>query len=195
MLPPLESSSAWPEDAPPPGIHMDVNAFAACTRVRAVAAQYRTTRNYKDPAFLGPRIGDKVLISLLIMTLYLGIGNDFSNDNYINMAAVLFMWCVLPAFGAASYVPSLVLGESGWWCGCAGMAGTRGAVCGVANRCTPESQRRARQRASAVRCHADPFHTLPRRLSYAASRRARSVCARAGRRHVPRHHVPLRQDV
>jgi hypothetical protein len=55
--------------------------------------------------------GDKVLMGLLIMTLYLGIGDDFNPGNYINMAAVLFMWITMPAFGAAAYVPSLVLGE------------------------------------------------------------------------------------
>jgi hypothetical protein len=50
-------------------------------------------------------------MGLLITTLYLGIGDDFNPGNYINMAAVLFMWIVMPAFGAAAYVPSLVLGE------------------------------------------------------------------------------------
>lgn len=71
--------------------------------------KYRTRRNYQDGAFLGPRIGDKVLISLLIMTLYWNVGKNFDQDNLINIAAVLFMWCTLPAFGAAAYVPSLVL--------------------------------------------------------------------------------------
>jgi hypothetical protein len=50
-------------------------------------------------------------MGLLIMTLYLGIGDDFTPGNYLNMAAVLFMWITMPAFGAAAYVPSLVLGE------------------------------------------------------------------------------------
>lgn len=36
--------------------------------------QYRTTHNYTDGAFLGSRIGDKVFMGLLLMTLYLGIG-------------------------------------------------------------------------------------------------------------------------
>ena len=52
-----------------------------------------------------------MLMGLLIMTLYLGIGDDFNPGNYINMGAVLFMWITMPAFGAAAYVPSLVLGE------------------------------------------------------------------------------------
>lgn len=37
--------------------------------------KYRTTHNYTDGAFLGSRIGDKVFMGLLLMTLYLGIGS------------------------------------------------------------------------------------------------------------------------
>jgi len=74
-----------------------------------ILVKYRTTRNYKDGAFLGPRIGDKIFTGLLVMTLYLGVGNNFSPDNIYNVAAVLFMMCVLPSFGAAAYVPALVL--------------------------------------------------------------------------------------
>lgn len=37
------------------------------------------------------------------------MGNKLVASNVINIAAVLFMWCVLPAFGAASYVPAIVL--------------------------------------------------------------------------------------
>ena len=32
------------------------------------AVQYRTTKNYVTGAFLGPRIGDKIVFSLLIFT-------------------------------------------------------------------------------------------------------------------------------
>lgn len=71
--------------------------------------KYRTTRNYRNPEFLGPRIGDKVIFSLLIGTLYWGIGDDPATSNALNAAGVLFMWSTLPAFGAASYVPSIVL--------------------------------------------------------------------------------------
>lgn len=69
----------------------------------ATLVKYRTTRNYKSGEFLGPRIGDKFIMSLLIGTLYLGIGDDFSPSNYLNMAAVLFMWCTLPACAPAHF--------------------------------------------------------------------------------------------
>lgn len=74
--------------------------------------KYRTSRNYRDIGWLAPRVMDKLFMSLLILTLYLGIGNDYSSDNYINISAVLFMWTALPAYGAASYVPSLFLERS-----------------------------------------------------------------------------------
>ncbi|GLI69464.1 hypothetical protein VaNZ11_014081 [Volvox africanus] len=74
-----------------------------------VYVKYRTSQNYKDPAFLMPRVMDKMMISLLVMTLYLGIGNNLHPDNIINISAVLFMWSATTGFSAAAYVPSLVL--------------------------------------------------------------------------------------
>ncbi|GBF95049.1 P-loop containing nucleoside triphosphate hydrolase [Raphidocelis subcapitata] len=75
----------------------------------ATLVKYRTSRNFRDPAFLGARLGDKLFTGLLLMTLWFGIGNKFTLDNYINVAAVLFIWTTIPAFGAAAFVPSLVL--------------------------------------------------------------------------------------
>jgi ABC-type multidrug transport system ATPase subunit len=71
--------------------------------------RFRTRRNYVDPEFIGPRVGDKIILSLIIVTLYLNIGKNWRADNYINMAAVLFMFVVMPAFSAAAYVPALFL--------------------------------------------------------------------------------------
>ncbi|PNH11015.1 ABC transporter G family member 2 [Tetrabaena socialis] len=74
-----------------------------------VYTKYRTLRNYQDPAFLLPRIMDKFTIAVLVMTLYLGIGDNLAADNIINISAVLFMWSATTGFVAASYIPSLVL--------------------------------------------------------------------------------------
>ncbi len=91
-----------------------------------VSVQYRTGQNYRNPAWLGPRIGDKLLISLIILTLYLGIGDNLAPDNLINIQSSLFMWALLPAFGAASYVPAIVLG--GYSCGMGSMPAGRAAA-------------------------------------------------------------------
>ena len=37
------------------------------------------------------------------------MGWNLAPSNIPNIGAVLFMWCTLPAYGASSYVPSLVL--------------------------------------------------------------------------------------
>ena len=49
-----------------------------------------------------------------MLTLSLSMGKNFSTDNLTNMVSCLFMWALLPAFGAASYVPAIVLGAADW---------------------------------------------------------------------------------
>lgn len=73
-----------------------------------VFLKYRSRKNFISPVFLGPRIGDKLIFTLLIATLFWGVGDDFDAENHYNIASLLFMWCTLPGFGAASYVPSIV---------------------------------------------------------------------------------------
>lgn len=43
------------------------------------------------------------------MTLYWSIGDNIDAENFINISSVLVMWCTLPAYGAAAYVPAIVL--------------------------------------------------------------------------------------
>ncbi|KAG2499544.1 hypothetical protein HYH03_002490 [Edaphochlamys debaryana] len=74
-----------------------------------VYGKYRTTRNYSDPAFLAPRVMDKLVIALLIMTLYLGVGDDLEPNNIVNISAILFMWSATTVFVAAGYMPSLFM--------------------------------------------------------------------------------------
>ena len=71
--------------------------------------KFRTRKNYKDGEYLGPRLGEKVFLSFLIFTLYWGIGDDHNPDNVVNVSSALFMWTTLPAFGAAAYVPQIVM--------------------------------------------------------------------------------------
>ncbi len=42
------------------------------------ANRYKTLRNYKTGDFLGPRIGDKILMGLIVMTLFLNVGNNYA---------------------------------------------------------------------------------------------------------------------
>jgi ATP-binding cassette, subfamily G (WHITE), member 2 len=71
--------------------------------------KYRTSKNYKNPAFLGPRLGDKFIFSILFFTIYWAAGADLVAENVNNVSGMLLMWVILPAFGAASYTPAIVL--------------------------------------------------------------------------------------
>lgn len=74
-----------------------------------VLLKYRTTKNYRNGDYLGARLGDKILLTFIIFSLYWSIGDNLQEYNLINIAAVLFMWCTLPAYGAAAYVPAIVV--------------------------------------------------------------------------------------
>ena len=44
----------------------------------------------KDAEWLGPRIGDKIMFAILIMSLYLGMGEDNDVQSIQSIAALLF---------------------------------------------------------------------------------------------------------
>ncbi|KAK9815892.1 hypothetical protein WJX72_011513 [[Myrmecia] bisecta] len=71
--------------------------------------KYRMLTNFKDPKFMGPRIMDKITVTILMMSLYWGIGRNLVLSNILNIASLLYMWAILPGFAAMSYVPALVL--------------------------------------------------------------------------------------
>lgn len=74
--------------------------------------KYRMARDYRDASFLGPRIADKMILSLIIMSLYWRVGADHSQSNVNNLTAVLFLWAIMPGYTASAYVPALVLERS-----------------------------------------------------------------------------------
>jgi hypothetical protein len=50
-------------------VHSGRNQIDCATLCVPYCTQFRTTRNYTDATFLGPRIGDKLVMGLLMMTL------------------------------------------------------------------------------------------------------------------------------
>ena len=74
--------------------------------------KYRMARDYRDASFLGPRIADKMILSLIIMSLYWRVGADHTQSNVNNLTAVLFLWAIMPGYTASAYVPALVLERS-----------------------------------------------------------------------------------
>ncbi|EIE18756.1 ABC family transporter: multidrug, partial [Coccomyxa subellipsoidea C-169] len=87
---------------PPAGSRLSVAKSACLLRL------YRMGRDFRDPAYLGPRVMDKLAVALLLMSLYWHIGKRNFGPNAVNIGAALFMWTILPGFAAAAYTPTLV---------------------------------------------------------------------------------------
>lgn len=71
--------------------------------------KYRSLAHYADPEFVVPRFGDKVLFSLLFMSLYWDMGNDVDPRSVQSIASLFFFIAAKCGFGAASFVPALTL--------------------------------------------------------------------------------------
>jgi len=70
---------------------------------------YRMVAHYKDGEFLGPRIGDKIFMGVLAMSLYWGIGEEHDVQSLQSTASALYFFMALCGYGAAAFVPSLTL--------------------------------------------------------------------------------------
>jgi ABC-type multidrug transport system ATPase subunit len=73
---------------------------------------FRMTTHYKDGEFLGPRFGDKILMGLIAMSLYWGIGEKQDVKSMQSTAGALYFFMALCGYGAAAFVPSLTLERS-----------------------------------------------------------------------------------
>lgn len=75
----------------------------------AILFRFRGLKDLMDPVYIAPRLGDKIVFGFIVMSLFWGVGNDFSGTGVQSTVSVLFMVTALNGFGAASYVPTLVL--------------------------------------------------------------------------------------
>ncbi|CAK0754674.1 hypothetical protein CVIRNUC_002316 [Coccomyxa viridis] len=97
----------------PPSVLKDFNSTSETSNhwwwITWVLLQYRMGRDIMDHHFLGPRIMDKLVLSLIVMSLYYQVGANQAPSNVNNLTAVLFLWTILPGYAAASYMPTIVL--------------------------------------------------------------------------------------
>ena len=68
--------------------------------------RYRSRKNYQSPEFIAPRLGDKVMFALLILTLYWNIGESTDAQGMQSTASLLYFIMALCGYGAAAFVPS-----------------------------------------------------------------------------------------
>ena len=79
--------------------------------------KHRMLADYKNVNFIIPRIGEKILFAVVILTLYWNIGKPMDPDaatdtasalaKPIQITTALFMWSTLPAFGSVAVIPSI----------------------------------------------------------------------------------------
>lgn len=74
--------------------------------------QYRTWKNYIDPTFWATRVTDKVILCVLLASVYWGLGDEFTVDNFTNVTAIFVTWSAFSAYGASVYIPNLYTGLS-----------------------------------------------------------------------------------
>lgn len=75
----------------------------------ATLLKYRTMTHIRSPDFLGPRFGDKIMFSVLILSLYWKIGEQTDAQSIQSTASLLYFIIALCGYGAAAFVPSLTL--------------------------------------------------------------------------------------
>ena len=79
--------------------------------------KHRMLADYKNINFIIPRVGEKILFAIVILTLYWNVGKPIdpaaAEDTASNLAkpiqitTSLFMWSTLPAFGSVAVIPSI----------------------------------------------------------------------------------------
>lgn len=77
--------------------------------------RHRMKANYRMANFVIPRVFEKAIFAIFILTLYWGVGKELPEDaDYqtelarpMSITTALFMWGILPAFGSVSVIPSI----------------------------------------------------------------------------------------
>lgn len=70
----------------------------------AVLWRYRSLKSYASSSWIAPRVGDKIMIVFLVVTVWWARGDDA-----IVATGILFLWSMLSAFTSMGILPTIVL--------------------------------------------------------------------------------------
>ena len=98
---PVETEGQQLSSVPPRAPHF--------IQAMGVLLRFRTVNNFRSSRFVAPRLMDKVLFALILMSLYWGIGKGEDVQSQQSTAAMLYFVVVLCGFGAAAVVPTLTM--------------------------------------------------------------------------------------
>ena len=74
-----------------------------------VLLRYRMLKNYQTVAFYASRSAPWIFQTLIIFSVFWAVALDLSQATVNNVVAIIFFWSTTPAFGAAAYIPSIML--------------------------------------------------------------------------------------
>jgi ATP-binding cassette subfamily G (WHITE) protein 2 len=74
-----------------------------------ILVSYRLVRNYQSLEFYLSRAMPWLFQTLIIFSVFWQVGKDVQPANVANIVAIIFFWCISPAFAAASFVPAIML--------------------------------------------------------------------------------------
>jgi len=74
-----------------------------------ILMKFRMLRNYCTGVFYASHAAPWIIQTLIIFSVFWYVADNLTKETVTNVVGILFFWCVTPAFGAASYIPSIML--------------------------------------------------------------------------------------
>lgn len=74
-----------------------------------VLLRFRMLKNYCTGVFYASHAAPWIIQTLIIFSTFWMVAKDLTPSTVTNVTGILFFWTVTPAFGAASYIPSIML--------------------------------------------------------------------------------------
>ena len=76
-----------------------------------ILMRYRLVKNYCTGMFYGAHAVPWIIQTLIMFSTFWFVAENVSTSTVTNVAGIIFFWSVTPAFGAATYIPSIMLGR------------------------------------------------------------------------------------
>ena len=74
-----------------------------------ILMRYRMIKNYCTGVFYASHAAPWIIQTLIIFSTFWMVADNLTQQTVTNVTGILFFWTVTPAFGAASYIPSIML--------------------------------------------------------------------------------------
>lgn len=74
-----------------------------------ILIRYRLVKNYQTSTFYASHVAPWMIQTLIMFSTFWFVADNLTQQSVTNVSGILFFWSVTPAFGAAAYVPSIML--------------------------------------------------------------------------------------